>query len=39
MCIAHLRKMIEPEPDCPRYIVTERTVGYRLLPFAGRHVA
>ena len=39
MCVAHLRRMIEPDPKSPRYLVTERAVGYRLQPFAGRRVA
>ncbi len=30
--IRRLRQKIEPDPDHPRYLVTERGVGYRLVP-------
>lgn len=30
--IAHLRQLIEPDPRHPRFIVTERGVGYRFQP-------
>lgn len=30
--IRHLRKKIEPEPNRPRYILTEPWVGYRFIP-------
>jgi DNA-binding response OmpR family regulator len=39
MCVAHLRRQIEPQPESPCYIVTERAVGYRLQPSGGRHAA
>jgi two-component system KDP operon response regulator KdpE len=39
MCVAHLRQQIEPTPASPRYIVTERGVGYRLQPTGGHRVA
>ncbi len=32
--IRRLRQKIEPDPDHPRYLVTERGVGYRLIPAA-----
>jgi len=32
--ITYLRKKIEPEPDQPRYIFTERGLGYRFTDFA-----
>jgi two-component system, OmpR family, KDP operon response regulator KdpE len=32
MCVAHLRRQIEPTPDRPRYLLTERGIGYRLEP-------
>ncbi len=38
MCVAHLRRQLEPEPESPRYIVTERAIGYRIQPF-GRMMA
>ena len=28
--IARLRRKIEPDPDSPRYLITERGIGYRL---------
>jgi two-component system KDP operon response regulator KdpE len=31
--ITYLRKKIEPEPGQPRYIITERGVGYRFIDF------
>jgi DNA-binding response OmpR family regulator len=30
--VRRLRRKIEPDPDHPRYLVTERGVGYRLVP-------
>ena len=30
VCVRRLRKKIEPEPDQPRYIMTERGSGYCL---------
>jgi DNA-binding response OmpR family regulator len=30
--IAHLRRLLEPDPRHPTLIVTERGVGYRLNP-------
>jgi two-component system KDP operon response regulator KdpE len=30
--VGHLRKKLEPEPDAPRYILTEPWVGYRFEP-------
>lgn len=30
--IRHLRRKLEPNPNAPRIIVTERNVGYRLIP-------
>jgi two-component system KDP operon response regulator KdpE len=32
--VTYLRKKIEPEPDKPRYIFTERGLGYRFTEFA-----
>ena len=32
--VRRLRQKIEPDPDHPRYLVTERGVGYRLVPVA-----
>jgi len=34
--ITYLRKKIEPEPGNPRYIFTERGVGYRFVDFRNR---
>jgi len=30
--VGQLRKKIEPEPDSPRYVLTERWIGYRFEP-------
>ena len=35
--ITYLRKKIEPEPGNPRYIFTERGVGYRFVDFRNQH--
>jgi two-component system KDP operon response regulator KdpE len=32
VCVAHIRKKIEPDPENPRYIQTEPWVGYRFEP-------
>jgi two-component system KDP operon response regulator KdpE len=38
--IRQLRRKLEPDPDNPRYILTERSVGYRFrLPLAGQSPA
>jgi two-component system, OmpR family, KDP operon response regulator KdpE len=37
MCVAHLRRQIEPTPTQPRYLLTERSIGYRLEPMPARH--
>jgi len=29
MVIGQLRRKLEPDPDHPKYILTERAVGYR----------
>jgi len=34
--VRRLREKIEPDPDVPRYLVTERGVGYRFVQSGGR---
>lgn len=36
MAVAHLRQRIEPNPERPSYLLTERSVGYRLDPSGGQ---
>jgi two-component system KDP operon response regulator KdpE len=35
--VAALRKKIEPDPNHPRYLITDPWVGYRLVPSAEEH--
>lgn len=37
MAVAHLRRQIEPTPAEPRYLLTERAIGYRLEPSGVGH--
>jgi DNA-binding response OmpR family regulator len=32
ICLCQLRKKLEPEPSHPRYLLTERGMGYRYVP-------
>ncbi|NQX13349.1 response regulator transcription factor [Microbacteriaceae bacterium VKM Ac-2855] len=34
--IAQLRKKLEPDPACPRHIITESGMGYRFVPSAAK---
>lgn len=34
--IALLRKKVEPNPDKPMYIISQRGIGYKLMPSSGR---
>jgi len=36
MVVGQLRRKLEPDPDHPRYIVTERAIGYRFSLDSGR---